>query len=219
MAHGVRTEKDKYIRRFNPDDDELFFDLAADPGEQSNVIEDHRERAQVLESKAQEFMAPDPFRYVVEVSGDGPWTVFLETNGWIEAVEATGFGDEDSWTPGGNGRWVEVKIGPRPDGPRRVSFTVRPRGAPVTLAGTRGGRPLDPARVAVAASAWHPPSLPARLPDVESEAEKDGALDLFTPPPDGPGVRVWLALPEGQTLMELDEATREQLKALGYLGP
>jgi len=100
-----------------------------------------------------------------------------------------------------------------------VSFTVRPRGAPVTLAGTRGEQPLDPARVAVAASAWHPPSLPARLPDIESEAEKEGALDLFTPPPDGPGVRVWLTLPEGQNLMELDEGTREQLRALGYLGP
>jgi hypothetical protein len=215
----VRTEADKYIRRFSPDDDELLFDLAADPAEQTNVIAQRPERAQVLQSQAEKFMSPDPFRYVVEIAGDGPWTVFLEANGWIDAIEATGFGDEDEWTPGGNGRWVEVKVGPRPDGPRRVSFTLRPRGAPVTLAGTRKGRPLDPTRVAVAATGWHPAALPARLPDVESEAEKEGGLDLFTPPPDGPGVRVWLTLPEGQSLMELDEATRERLRALGYLGP
>jgi hypothetical protein len=88
----------------------------------------------------------------------------------------------------------------------------------VTLSGTRGGQPLEPAHVAVAASAWHPVSLPSRLPDVESEAEKEGGLDLFAPPPEGPGVRVWRILPEGQTLMELDEATRERLEALGYLG-
>ena len=32
-------------------------------------------------------------------------------------------------------------------------------------------------------------------------------------------MRVWLALPAGQTIQEMDDATRERLKALGYVGP
>jgi hypothetical protein len=218
VAHGIRSERDKYIRRFDPDRDELYFDLVRDPAEQSNILEDHPDRVGVLQSRAEELMSPDPFRYVVEVAGNGPWALLLEANGWIDDVETAGFGPEGGVAPGGNGRWLELKVGSRPDGPRRVSFTVRPRGTPVTLSGTRGGQPLEPAHVAVAASAWHPVSLPSRLPDVESEAEKEGGLDLFAPPPEGPGVRVWRILPEGQTLMELDEATRERLEALGYLG-
>ncbi len=37
VAHGVRTEGDKFIRRFSPQDDELLFDLRRDPREQANV--------------------------------------------------------------------------------------------------------------------------------------------------------------------------------------
>jgi hypothetical protein len=43
---------------------------------------------------------------------------------------------------------------------------------------------------------------------------------LFKAPrPEVAGVRVWLALPPGRTVNELDAATRERLKALGYVGP
>jgi hypothetical protein len=74
--------------------------------------------------------------------------------------------------------------------------------------------------VAIGSSGWHPPSLPGRLPDVESEAERATGIDLFTPPPpEAEGVRVWLTLPPGQSLMELDDEARERLRALGYLGP
>ncbi len=32
-------------------------------------------------------------------------------------------------------------------------------------------------------------------------------------------MRVWLTLPAGRTVKEMDPATRESLKALGYVGP
>ena len=49
-------------------------------------------------------------------------------------------------------------------------------------------------------------------------ATLEDGLDLFTPPPDeARGVRFWLTLPEGQSLMELSEADRERLRALGYI--
>jgi arylsulfatase A-like enzyme len=220
VAFGVRTDKDKSIRRFSPDDDELYFDLVRDPAEQNNLIGDHPERAEALRARGEEAMSPSPYRYVVEVTGDEDHALRLATKGWIEDVEATGFGPTETWSVEANGRRLQLEARPRPEAPRQVAFTVRPLGAPVVLSATRAGRPLEPERVAIAGSAWHPPSLPWRLPDVESEAEREGGLDLFTPPPDeAGGVRVWLTLPEGQSLMELSEADRERLRALGYLGP
>ena len=97
---------------------------------------------------------------------------------------------------------------------------MRPVGAPVTLGGTRDGRPLRSADVAVGAGSFHPEALPFRLPDIESETDTDRGIRLFeAPPAAAPGVRVWLALPPGRTVQEMDEATRERLKALGYVGP
>ena len=33
VAHGMRTSADKYVRRFSPEEDELYFDLVQDPKE------------------------------------------------------------------------------------------------------------------------------------------------------------------------------------------
>ena len=48
VAHGVRTEADKFIRRFSPADDELYFDLARDPGEKDNKAAASPSRVRLL---------------------------------------------------------------------------------------------------------------------------------------------------------------------------
>jgi len=220
VAHGVRTEGDKFIRRFSPHDDLLFFDLRKDPGEQANVASRHPERVRLLQAQAEAGMAPNPFRYVVQVAGTGRFDLKLETRGWLEGVEATGLGPQERQALGGNGRWLDLALQPRPGAPREIGFTVRPIGAPVTLSGTRDGRPLRPADVAVGEGSFRPAELPFRLPDIESETEADRGINLFAAPRAEPGgVRVWLALPPGRSLQELDPETRERLKALGYVGP
>ena len=220
VAHGVRTDGDKYVRRFSPDDDELYFDLARDPGEKTSLAGESADRVRLLQAQAEAGMAPSPFRYAVEVGGSGRFALRLETRGWLEGVEATGLGPQERWSLGGNGRWLDLALTPRPGAPRQIGFTVRPVGAPVTLAGTRDGRPLRPADIAVGESSFRPEAFPFRLPDVESETEADRGLNLFAAPRGAaPGVRVWLTLPAGRSLQELDPEARERLKALGYVGP
>jgi hypothetical protein len=220
VAHGVRTEGDKYIRRFSPEQDELYFDLVKDPQERTSRLDERPERVRLLKAQVEAAMSPNPFRYVLRVAGAGDYALTLASGGWIEAVEATGLGPEERYAVSENGRRLELVARPRKGRPREVTFTLRPRGAPVALAGTRDGRALRPSDVSLAESAAHPPSFPFRLPDIESETEHEPALNLFAPPRGDPaGVQVWLALPPGSKIMELDKETRERLKALGYLGP
>jgi hypothetical protein len=220
VAQGVRTEGDKYVRRFSPDDDELYFDLRQDPGEKTSIADRHPQRVRLLQAQAEAGMSPNPFRYVVQVTGRGRLALRLETRGWLEGIETTGLGPEERSTLGGNGRWLDLALRPRPGSPREVGFTVRPLGAPVTLAGTRDGRPLRPADVSVGEGSFRPGGFPFRLPDIESETESDRGINLFAAPrAETGGVRVWLALPPGRSIQELDPETRERLKALGYVGP
>jgi arylsulfatase A-like enzyme len=220
VAHGVRTEADKYVRRFSPDDDELYFDLGKDPKEKVNLVGQRPERVRFLKAQVEAGMSPNPFRYVLQIAGQGRFDLKLETRGWLEGTEADGFGPEERVTPGGNGRWLELQASPRPGAAREVSFTVRPVGAPVELSGSRDGRPLRPRDVAVGETAFRPDRLPFRLPDIESEADNDRGINLFAPPHENaPPVRLWLALPPGRTLEQMDAETRERLRALGYVGP
>jgi hypothetical protein len=221
VAHGVRTEDEKYVRRFSPDDDELLFDLKRDPKEQSSVASERPERVRLRKAQVESGMSPNPFRYVLQARGSGALTLKVETRGWLEGVEASGLGPQERWGVVANGRTLELLLRPRADAPREVSFTVRPIGAPVELSGLREGRPLRPADVAVGEGGHHPEALPYRLPDIESETERDRGLRLFAAPSASVAapVRLWLALPAGRSLGELDAATRERLRALGYVGP
>jgi arylsulfatase A-like enzyme len=220
VAHGVRTDGDKYIRRFSPDDDELYFDLRQDPKEQASLASERVGRVRALQEQAEAAMAASPFRYTVQVAGSGRFDLRLAARGWLEAIETTGLGPEERWSLGGNGRWLDIRVVPRPGAPREVTFAVRPVGAPVTLAGSRDGRPLRAAEVAVGEGSLRPDAFPFQLPDIESETEADRGLNLFAAPRDSArGVRVWLSMPTGHSLEELDPEARERLRALGYVGP
>jgi len=92
--------------------------------------------------------------------------------------------------------------------------------AAAVAAGVASAVPVVPADVAVGEGSFRPAELPFRLPDIESETEADRGINLFAAPrAESGGVRVWLALPPGRSLQELDPETRERLKALGYVGP
>jgi hypothetical protein len=220
VAHGMRTERDKYVQRFSPQEDELYFDLARDPQEQVNRIEDAGSRARVLRGGVEAAMVANPFRHTLRVGAPGEYALTLRTRGWFEGVDADSLSGQERAELEANGRRLVLRLRPAPERAREVRFGVRPQGAPVWLDGTRDGRPLRPADVRVAEQGLQADAIPYRIPDLEppGEGEDATAANLFAPPPEGPGVHVWLTLIPGRQLLELDAEARERLKALGYVG-
>jgi arylsulfatase A-like enzyme len=219
VAHGMRGGRDKYVQRFSPQEDELYFDLVSDPKEQVNRIEQAASRARALRSGLEAAMAANPFRHTLRVAGAGEYRLTLRTRGWFEGVQAAPLGGQERAELEANGRRLELRLLPA-GGPREVSFGVRPQGAPVWLDGTKDGRALRPADVRVAEAGLRPDAIPYRIPDLEppGDGEERSAANLFAPPPAGDGVQVWLTLIPGRQLLELDAEARERLKALGYVG-
>jgi choline-sulfatase len=212
VAHGVRTDREKYIRRFSPESDESLFDLVKDPRETQDTSESQRDRLRVLRALVESALVPNPFRSVVRVAGTDPFRLEIETGGLFQELASVGLGEGESVTQAGSGRLVAT-LRPKAGVARELSFVVRPRGAQVRMSGTRGGRPLLPDDVWLGASAGHPAALPAVLPDL------DGEGDPFAPDePKSTGVSAWLALAAGRQVIDLDAEAQERLRALGYLG-
>jgi len=219
VAHGMRTRKDKYIARYSPDSDELYFDLTQDPGERTNRLGAARERARVLRAGVEAAMVPNPYRHVLRFVGPGRFEIELTTRGWLQDVEAGGLAAGESQKLLDGGKRLRLEIAPRPGAPREVSLLVRPLGAPVLVGGRRDGRPLAPGDVFMSEQAIPPKAVPFRLPEIESDAD-EGALSMLAPPrTQKPGLHLWLKPLPGHTLLVFDSEARERLKALGYLGP
>jgi arylsulfatase A-like enzyme len=213
VSSGIRTGQAKYIRRFSPQADELYFDLVKDPKEQANLIDEKPEGLRRLRSAVEATMQVTPYRYAIRALSPQPQTLLLETPGWIEAVETAGLGLREKAEIGNNGRVLEVTLSARPGVPRDIFFRVRPVGVPVTLRGELGSRALVPSDVFVGESGGHPPALPFALPGLDADVLEG----LFKAGPPRVGVVVYLDQPSGRVIQNLDCARVEQLCALGYL--
>ena len=219
VAHGLRTSRDKYVQRFSPQQDELYFDLAQDPKEQRDRQGEARERVRALKAQLEGGMAPNLFHHVLRFAGDSRYEVELQTRGWIDDVSAKGLAAGETQQLLDQGRRLVLKVAPRPGQPREVTLRLRPRGAPIRLTGTRDGRPLAPRDVFVSAAGTHPAALPVALPDIEGE-QGDTAEDIFRAPKPtaGPGLWLWLRAVPGRQRMTFGHDAREHLKGLGYIG-
>jgi arylsulfatase A-like enzyme len=219
VAHGLRTNRDKYIRRFSPETDELYFDLAKDPKEQTNVLGTNTERERLLRAGVEASFVPNPFRYVLKAAGTGEYVLALVTAGFVVSPTETGLGPGEAFEVKDGGHRLEVRFRPRGGAPREISFGVRPRGAPVTLAGTRDGRSLRPPDVALGQGGFPPSAVPFTLPQLEMEDEHGRQGNLFASAAgERPGLSVWLVLDKDKSVMAMDKETCERMKALGYVG-
>ncbi len=213
VSSGIRTGQAKYIRRFSPQADELYFDLVKDPKEGTNLMPQNPPGARRLRSAVEATMQVTPYRYAIRALSPEPQTLLVETTGWIEGVESAGLGIREKAEVRNNGRLLEITLTPKPGMPRDIFFRVRPVGVPVTLRGRRGGRDLVPADVFVGERGDHPPSLPLRLPELDS----DSVEGMFKPGSSKTGVLIYLDAPSGRAVQDLDPAEREHLCALGYI--
>jgi len=216
VALGIRNSREKYIERYAPDEDELYFDLQKDPLEKRNLLEEAPERARLLKASLEQAMTRNPFRHNLKFEGAGDYLVRLKTRGWIEHVEPSGLGPEDRSELDANGRKLTLRIRPKPGQPREVAFSLRPIGVPVILEGTCDGRLLRKEDIFIAQEGVHPKKLPYQLPEIETEHER--AENIFAPPrAAGPGIHLWLTLLKGRTLLSMDKASCEKFRALGYV--
>ena len=219
VAHGLRTNRDKYIRRFSPETDELYFDLAKDPKEQTSVLGTNPERERLLRALVLDSFVPNPFRYVVKAAGASEYVLVFATAGFAMTPAATGLGPGEGFEAKDGGHRLEVRLRPRDGAPREIAFGLRPRGAPVTLAGTRDGRPLRPADVALGQAGFAPPAVPFALPQLEGEDEQGHKGNLFAAATgEKRGLSTWLVLDKDKSVMAMDKETCERMKALGYVG-
>jgi hypothetical protein len=213
VSLGIRTGQAKYIRRFSPQSDELFFDLTKDPKEQTNLMAQSPPAARRLRSAVEATMQVTPYRYALRALSPTPQTLVVETTGWIEGVESAGLGLTEKAEIKEGGRVLEITLLPKAGMPRDVFFRVRPVGVPVTLRGRTGSRELAPGDVFVGEKGIHPSLLPFALPEMDS----DSVEGMFKPGSSKSGVIVYLDQPSGRSVQDLDPAEREHLCALGYI--
>ena len=178
--------RDKYIRRFSPDDDELYFDLEKDPKE-------HDERARSRTRSACACSRPRPrpacrrTRSATSLRGRRRRAATRCTSrrgGWLEGVEATGLRPGralDARRQRAAGSSSRPRRGPGPAARDRASPAARRRAG---RARRHARRPPVARRPTCrsAARPCRPGPFPLRLPDIESETEADRGLDLFSRP-------------------------------------
>jgi arylsulfatase A-like enzyme len=215
VSTGIRTGVAKYVRRFAPQADELFFDLAGDPKETRNLIDQKPEALRRLRSAVEATMQVTPYRYAIRSLSAQAQTLLVETPGWIEGVETAGLGLKERAEIGNSGRLLEITLWPGGGGggAREIFFRLRPTGVPVTLRGRLGSRDLAAGDVSVGESGAHPSALPFALPGLDA----DSVEGLFKPGPARSGVVVYLDQPSGRAVKDLDCSRIEEMCALGYL--
>ena len=187
VAHGVRTDADKYVRRFSPEDDELYFDLARDPREKTSLAGASPERVRLLQAQAEAGMAPNPFRYVRPGRGPGRFALKLETRRLARGRRGDRASARRSAGRLGGQRAAARARASQPRARRAAGDRLHraPGGGAGDARGTRDGRPLRPADVAVGEGCAPPRRvpLPAARHRVGDRART--AASTSSPPPRG----------------------------------
>jgi len=215
-ALGVRTESEKYIRRFSPKGRQMYFDLDEDEGEREDRAAADPERAREMWEDLEPLVRPAPYRYVLRSGGGSRYALGLTSSGWLEPDPVAAPGVSVEVKDGGHRLRVELDGS---EGARGIRVRVRPAGASVRLSGARDGKRLSTREVSVA-GVRHPEELPFVLPRPETENPLAAARRLFAQPPDsGPGLWISLVHASPEEALDVDEDTLEALEVLGYAVP
>jgi arylsulfatase A-like enzyme len=223
VAYGVRTEKDKYVRRFSPEQDpffgaqqELYFDLTRDPKERVNRLTEAGARQRWARPRLAAAFLASPFSPTLRFAGTGEYRLRLHTQGVIEQVEVHGMSASEQHVQSGPGE-LSLTVVPKTGQQREVRFRVTPLGAPIWLDGTRNGRPLATSAIFLGEEGAHPAGVPFTLPEAEIEGVRSANV-FAAPRTKEPGLRIWLAPTAGHNApASVSRKDCEQLHALGYM--
>ena len=212
-------QHDKYVWRFSPENDELYFDLDKDPGEKQSRLAEAGGRVRVLKPAVEAAMVTDSFRRKVRVRAPGPGTSASSTprlDGWRRGVRPLARGGVRA--PGRRAP-AAPRLSSRAGTPaRRSRFGIRPIAAPVWVAGTRdAGERFCRADVFLAEEALPPGGDPGAVRRRGGRARAE-AEHLRAAARSAARLRVWLVLPPGSP-DGARQGAQERLRALGYLGP
>jgi sulfatase-like protein len=212
VAYGVRTSEAKYVRHFHPASVELFYDLTRDPGETQGHDLDGSARARAFKELAEAALSSLHRRVLVD--GGDDCDLRFRTTGSLEIVEREGLLPSEAADVAEEGHVLVLRLGRQARRPRpvEVEFVTRPRGAPLWIDGTRGGRRLRASEIRVGASGVREATPPFLVPNEEELALRSGDF-----PPASSGALVSLVMPAHGLVATLDPETRESLKAVGYL--
>jgi arylsulfatase A-like enzyme len=211
VAYGARTRTAKYVRQLGPKDQELFFDLERDPRERANRLAEAGGREHALVRIAESALTAAAFSHRLRVEGQDEYDLRIRTSGWIETVEAGQLDSTERAALEEGRQGLTLILKPRWGRPREVGILTRPHGVPLWLEGSRGGRPLRPRDIRMAADGLPATALPFQFPDVED------VFGLFAPPrARGPGIAMWLVPANRGQPPTFDSTARERLRALGY---
>ena len=216
VAHGMRGERDKYVQRFSPEEDELYFDLARDPGEQANRIDEagSRVRGCAEGSRRRWRRIPSATRCAWPVranTGSAPHARLVRRR----AGGPLGRAGALRWA---TGRRLELSAPPRRGPAARGELRRASAGRAGLAGGHADGRPLRPAEVAIAEIGCGPRRrCPSGCPTSSRRRARAAAATCSrrraTPPR-----RSGLADAARRPLLDFDAATCEKLRALGYVG-
>lgn len=207
VIYSVRNERYKYVRNLAPDFSEKLFDLEADAGELSSLLPHAPADAMRLLPELERFVRIGQHGVHLTIRPEDRGrrvTVEARTVGDAEIVNAFRFamatGDDFKLAPGGG----FLSFAFTADGKaRHLVVQTRPEGVPLIVDVRADG-------VSVASIELEPKDLEVSIAEAEQLMHAGADIDTV--------LRTWyLPFTAGRNRVDLDEETKQNLKALGYI--
>jgi len=198
--------------------DERLHNLRSDPTEQENVLDQYPEVAAEFRRYLQDLVARRGRGCRLWLIAKEPAVVRLRASSPIRHYQIPALSPDNALTVSEDQQELALQI----EGPDvvLVILGLEP-GATLSVAAECGGRPLPTSQIHLGGAGEHPPNVPFTLGDDVPFA----ALRAEQSPPlrrDPSETALWLWQPTAERTeeavpMDVDTATRRQLRALGYV--
>jgi len=218
VSYAVYGKRYKYIRQLLPEPKEYLFDLEFDRDEKTNLLPSFPAEARRLVADLERIVQLGQHGLHLSLRGEKPGArLVVEAETDAEIASAFRF-------PIVTGDLLDMDEGRRrltltftaDESARHLVIQTRPEGATVRFNVLVDGQPLGTERIALGMEGSQEMQMPLEIDPGRVTVSLDAADELLHR--DDELVRLWhLPLGAGRNRVELDEETRDTLRALGYL--